>query len=623
MRFRQITIIIFILGFLLCALTSSTSVAGNYEKKYSFQNQYGLFGQKLYISIQPSTYVHYSNMNHTVYSDSDFQQFITPNAVKPIADEIRKATNDLPNNDEQFADAVLTFVHQIHYLVTGLEYPVETLVNNSGDCVGSSLLAASIMKAGGLDVVLIRYEGIDPGHINVGVCLPYTPIYHNLLMIPTSFAYNNKTYWTAEATPEIDWKVGDQSSMLANTKAIIIPLDSSEPSTPGQVSASLGTPLQSSHLTVNLSPEPSNLLNETRGFNISGSSFPAFSGQNITIYISQNKTFDYYFETIPDSNGIYSFLWNFTSPGTYYITTSSKGNSTYSGSDSETLTIFVGPESFTQFQTPEYNYILAETDVSYYLMGVTGAVDYAIRPFQGVNSFLSIPLDTNISFSYNFRILQTGHSASNVSGQTITLPSYHEKIYSGRSHMAQIVEVPEQTYTVPSEVPQGMGPMTLPSDINQTINNQFCFLIQNDGYDNYSLNMKALNSYDLSNITKDAANTNLINISDNLNEDTWYTVVESILDNQVTAQVKDSNGTVIENIAPSSNCNNTVLLVANNVDNAVIMKNFDMQLINKQTETKATNNDKSFSPSIILAVGLIASFLAALVYSRKKVIQAK
>ena len=75
-------------------------------------------------------------------------------------------------------------------------------VDNYGDCVGLSILAASIMEAGGLDVVLIHYTGINPQHMNVGVYLPYTPAYHTTLTTPTSFTYDNKTYWTAEATPK-------------------------------------------------------------------------------------------------------------------------------------------------------------------------------------------------------------------------------------------------------------------------------------------------------------------------------------------------------------------------------------------------------------------------------------
>ena len=272
MRSRYIKICILLLCLPSTVLMASNfAVLANYERSYSFQMQYGILGQKLYVSVQPSLYRYYNNMNHVVYSDFDYQHFVTPETVRPIAEAIHGATKNLPNNNEQFADAVLTFVHQIPYVVSGIKYPVETIVNNSGDCVGLSILAASIMKAGGLDVVLVRYEGIEPGHVNIGVYLPYTPAYHTLLMTPSGLSYDNKTYWTAEATAKTDWKVGDQSESLANAQAIIIPLDSCEKMSPGEVSSSLDNSLLNSSLSINLSQVSSMVEQDMRCLLISGS----------------------------------------------------------------------------------------------------------------------------------------------------------------------------------------------------------------------------------------------------------------------------------------------------------------------------------------------------------------
>ncbi len=162
----------------LAVFVMSVVSAANYEKTFSIQapsglinRQYkfishqsdllsGLYNQKLYISITPSLYNYYSNMSHTVNEDSDYAKFITPQSVAPIAESIQKVTDKLPHSDEQFADAVLMMVHQIPYAITEPKYPIETLKDNYGDCVELSFLAASIMKAGGLDVVLIHYTGI-------------------------------------------------------------------------------------------------------------------------------------------------------------------------------------------------------------------------------------------------------------------------------------------------------------------------------------------------------------------------------------------------------------------------------------------------------------------------------
>jgi len=619
MRFKSLKIFFLLLCILVPTFVTFAPSAANYEESYSFQMQYGLLGQKLYVSILSSLYNYYGNMTHVVFSDSDYQQFITPQTVKPIADVLRKATQNLPNNDEQFADAVLTMVHQIPYVVTGVEYPVETIVNNSGDCVGLSLLAASIMKAGGLDVILIRYEGINPGHINVGVYLPYTPAYHSLLLTPTGFSYNNRTYWTAEATPKMDWKVGDQSDMVANAKAVVVSLDDSESSPPGQVSARLGSQLQSSYISANLSSAPSNLLNTTRGFTISGSIYPALAGQTVTIYIYQNESSNTNFQALTDIDGQYSFVWNFNSSGTYYVTASWSGNSEYTGADSNTVSIFVGPESFVQFQTPDYNYILVNTTFAYYIMGPTIQLKQSLPPLQGVKNFQSLSLQTNITFSYSFIILQTGHPVSNIISKVITIPAHQENISIGR-HMPPLIQnFSAQNLLVPEEIPDNMGPLTLPEDINETINNQFCFQLQNNGYNNYSLSMRDLNAYDIENFTTDkAANTALLNVSSSLQQNIWYRVTENISDSQLTAQIKDSNGTTLGTIATYPGETSLFLLAGNNVDSAVIMQDFQVQIPYVPPHEKATNNSNWLLPAIILVVVLIASFSVAAVYVRRK-----
>ena len=149
---RNITSVLFISVLLIVFVAPSVS-AGNYEKNNSFQAQYALLNQKLYVSVPPSLRDYYGNKSHLINCDSDYAKLVTPEAVKSTADSIRKATHGLRSSDEQFADAVLKLVHQFPYFISGAKYPVETIVDNSGDCVGLSLLAASIMKAGGLDVV--------------------------------------------------------------------------------------------------------------------------------------------------------------------------------------------------------------------------------------------------------------------------------------------------------------------------------------------------------------------------------------------------------------------------------------------------------------------------------------
>ncbi len=631
MHFKHQKAIILLIGILLLVSITPASIVANCEKTSAFQAQYRLLNQKLYVSVPPSLYDYYSNMSHTVNSDSDYANFVTPQVVEPIAASIQNITGNLPYSNEQFADAVLTLVHQIPYAINGVEYPVETLVNNSGDCVASSLLAASIMEAGGLDVVLIHYIGINPSHMNVGVYLPYTPVYHTAGMAPTDFVYDNKTYWTAETTPAEDWKVGDQSASLASAEPVIIPLNGTEQSSPGQVSSSLNKPLLPSSITISLSQEQSsaNVSQESsigenpRALIISGSISPTYSGENVSLYVSSGSSIDYfsgssidYFTTVTNDSGGYMLTWNFTSAGTYYISTSWSGVSNYAGADSETLTVFVGPESTVQFEAPDYNYIYGQLAFG----------SYVVQPLLGVNDFLSIPLGTAVSFSYDFTILQAGQTGSNVQTETITIPGSQQTIMIGRNNQIKTIQIPEQTITVPVNVPPDLVPLMLPSDFDQTINNQFCFILQNNG-GNYSLNVNALNDYEMSNaIQGNGSNTAFMNASENIKENAWYNVQESISDNGITANLYNTNGTLLNSMVTpynATNSNETIMFITNNVDSAVIFKNLAVQSLNTATplpksNEKTTNESTLLFLYVGLSILLVATFSVAVIYVKKK-----
>ena len=622
MNFKSLNASVLLLIILLSSFLISGTVADSNSNTSNFQAQFEVLSHKLYVSIPPSVYNYFGNLTHEINSDADYAKLITPQSVEPIAECILNKTSYLPNRDEQFADAVLSLVHEIPYKVTDAKYPVETLVQNSADCVGLSLLAASIMKAGGLDVVLIHYVGIDPGHMNVGVYLPYTPAYHTLLMTPTSFEYNNRTYWTAEATAKMDWKVGDQSDSVANAQAEIIPLENTENNSPlARVSARLDYPLVSSSVSLTLSQQPLVDQNNFRALVISGYLLPAEPNKNITFYIYHNGDCIDCSENFTDSYGGFLGLWNLTQTGTYYVTASWCGDSKYAGADSETLAVFVGPELLIQFQTPEYNYIF----------GHDGLANYELRPYMGINDFLSIPLGTNVSLSYDFMILPTGHEPSNVQTQTVTIPERELSMRgAGRQSHSQLI--PERTFVVPTNVPQGLEPLSLPDDFNQTINNQFCLILQSNSADNYSLNFQGLSGYDLTNMLENQGNTVFVNATDYLIENTWYRISSVISMNAMATKLEDANGTVIANKAISYDAGNTslVLLIANNVDNAVSFKDLNIQTLNTPIQTPESSpkpiiihDEITFSIIITLLLAGTLAVAAAFYVKKTKLLKRK
>lgn len=167
---------------------------GNYEHVFSFQVVMGRFriSHKLYVSVLPSLYDYYKSRSHSVYGFRDYQKFVTEDAVGTVAQRIWEAIPNGSRREEQFSNAVLMIVQQLTYKVSAVKYPVETLVEGEGDCDTLSLLAASIMKVGGLDVVLLYYEKGNLRHMNVGVNLPSPPTQHTSMESPLYYEYEAK-----------------------------------------------------------------------------------------------------------------------------------------------------------------------------------------------------------------------------------------------------------------------------------------------------------------------------------------------------------------------------------------------------------------------------------------------
>jgi len=199
----------------------------NYTRNYYLEA--GRSKYKLNLKISESLYNQYQAKSHT--HTLNFNKFVTPQALVQVANQIRV----LFTGDEDFANAVLMVVHQIPYEVGNLKYPVETIVLNSGDCDNLSVLAASLMKAGGLDVVLLLYSD----HMNLGVHLPQVP--RDSRDGYSCVNHDGKRFYVAETTSgsdwESSWRVGESPSEYG--EASVISLENCESSSPEQVTATL------------------------------------------------------------------------------------------------------------------------------------------------------------------------------------------------------------------------------------------------------------------------------------------------------------------------------------------------------------------------------------------------
>jgi hypothetical protein len=595
MRFRSWKTGILLISILLLVTITPASFAGNYDRTYSSQVQFGLVNHELHVSVPSSLYDYYNGRTIKLTSDNEYAKLVTPEPVKPIAENLRNLTQNDLRNEEAFANAVLTLVHQIPYAVNDIKYPIETIVENSGKCDTLSLLAASIMKAGGLDVVLLYFK--DVHHMNVGVYLPYEPHTTWWWLSPTGYEYSNKTYWIAECTPAMNWKVGDVPPLLVDETPWIISLENSETSSPAHVSSKLSKSLNASSISINLSSDPSDISYKERTLTISGSISPAYPNETVAVYFSQDGISYDALKTETDNWGNYSFSWNLTSTGTYYVRTSWSGNSECAGADSEILTVFLGfPQSLIQFQGPGY----------YYTYGRPYAASHELRVRQGVEDFLDIELS-------GAGVVVTGEFIIMKSGQLITIPRVGET----KESVEQIA------------IPKGMQPLRLPSDIEQTTNNQFGFMLRNSGDYNYSLNVKGWDDYEVAKLNRLSGNgTAFMNTSASVQENTWYKVVARISEEEITAELQDVNGTLLESVATTSDAANVselVILLANNTDRVVAFKNLNVETLGQPTQLpegagEAAAGNELLTPNVALPIILVVLFAAAVYLKKRKTV---
>jgi len=542
----------------------------NFESSYTFtvQNGYYLADHNLYVSFPPSVRDYYAGKSHTVNNQMDYVKFVTPSAVQSLAENIRNLTRELPYNDEEFANAVLMVVREIPYVKSNAKYPVETLFSNQADCDGLSILAASLMKAGGLDIVLLLYNGINPTHMNIGVCFNQMPVSHSWWTSPAGFEYDNKTYWVAECTSLADWTVGDRPELLANDKPQVIPLANCEKSSPAQVSSSLDSPMQSSTISINLAAVYPRASGGTRIVNVSGSISPASPNQTVALYVNQPGYAPTAFKIMTDEFGNYTGSWNVTLPGTYIMKTSWGGSFNHSGSDSDAITVFIGA------QQP----IIAglSNEILDRQVSLTQSQQYS--PWymamlnQGSKEFLNSNLTgTDILLSGDFAVLSDGHEIT-PNDTIITIPAHQRTYRLPRSRRTVTVMVPEEVVTIPGA---------------ELLNSHFGFILKQNVQDNYTASVKALNGNDLSQITQSLNESRavFINASDVAAKETWYKAIAKVSGDTVAVEVCDENGTRLDGMSQSKSSQDLSEL-------GVLMKYQTGQIIAfKNLNVEATTNN--------------------------------
>jgi hypothetical protein len=328
---------------IIALLVTSLSVPLQFSFAQGYSSSYQLLDQQgensaytLNVIVPEALLQHYESMGHRLSTLSDFPRFVTPDAVKPIADCLRQVYP----NDEDFVNGALQIVHQMNYIETQQgRYPAETLVSNQGDCDIFSYVAASIIKAGNLSVVLLDYEAQK--HMNIGIHLAAQP--ENARTDIYKISHENFDYYIAETTGgnwTNGWRVGECPD---NTKAVettVLTLENDEEIAPGQVSANFQK-LADSKLSLEIWPP---LTVEQSAVTLKGSLTPKIANENVNLYLGvSGHPWSTLGTVTTRTDGSFEYIWKTYNAGMYAIRATWAGTKTYAGATAETITTAVIP----------------------------------------------------------------------------------------------------------------------------------------------------------------------------------------------------------------------------------------------------------------------------------------
>jgi len=337
MRSRELKTTILLTTALILLSTVSLGMAQNHILSYQLLNQpEGNVTYELNVIVSEYLQEYYVEKSHRLTSSAGFPNFVTPYALQPIADRLWEIYQD----EEDFTNGVLMIVHQITYLeTTPAKFPVETMVDSQGDCDLFSFITASVLKAGGLDVVLLYYE--EQGHMNIGVHLSSAP--EDARDTVFYVTHNNTRYYVAECTGgnwKEGWRVGECPADLKQVSAEVVTLEDAEQVAPGQVSASF-TAMEPSVLSLEVSPIVSF---QNSAIIIGGQLVPQISNENVTLYAKINSAaWTVICTVVTQSNGRFEYFWIAETAGSHAIRAGWSGNEFYTGAMSSAKSATVIP----------------------------------------------------------------------------------------------------------------------------------------------------------------------------------------------------------------------------------------------------------------------------------------
>lgn len=177
-------------------------ITKNFKWTYQGNNWDWSFG------VPSDVFDYYNNMERKENPSIEYVTYNDP-TIKSLAKGLEQRAEEKRYGKAEFATA---FVQSLPYLKDAYtryddypKYPIQTLVDGSGDCEDSSYLAAALIAAMNIDVILIHPEG----HVGIGIwCDGCSGTYWEL---------KGRKYYYLETTAP-NWKIGQYPSKYSSAK---------------------------------------------------------------------------------------------------------------------------------------------------------------------------------------------------------------------------------------------------------------------------------------------------------------------------------------------------------------------------------------------------------------------
>lgn len=195
-----------------------TVVAKQYSWIYEAEQSSQRGSYELLVNLRQSEIDRFKAMEHLhpqTYEPAEMRRLLpryvtdgTTAEVEYIAAQLSRQAQQLQLGYIDFVQYVIAFVNGIVRYTSDEElysssdywaYPLETLDHERGDCEDSAILLAALLRALGIDVILIHIR--QPGHLAVGVAL-------RIDCTGRWIDFNGKRYFYVEATEGPNWRIG-------------------------------------------------------------------------------------------------------------------------------------------------------------------------------------------------------------------------------------------------------------------------------------------------------------------------------------------------------------------------------------------------------------------------------